>query len=61
MPLERMLSTAQLCELLNVGKRTIDNWATQKIGPPFVKVGNARRYRESDVEAWLADREVKTA
>ena len=60
MPLERMLSTPDVSKLLDVPVRTLDNWAYQKIGPPYVKVGRARRYNEADVKAWLEANTVKT-
>jgi predicted DNA-binding transcriptional regulator AlpA len=37
--------------------RTLDGWATRGVGPKYLKVGRHRRYREADVQAWLASRE----
>lgn len=61
MPLERMLSSAEVSDLLGVPVRTLDNWAHQKTGPAFFKVGRSRRYKESDVERWLAANAVATS
>lgn len=44
---------------LGVNPQTLRNWAHQKRGPAFVMVEGARRYRWSDVEAYLEERTVR--
>ena len=52
--MKRMLSSSELSEMTQIPERTLDQWAYLRKGPAFVKIGRHRRYRESDVEAWLA-------
>lgn len=52
--MERLLDSAELAGKVNVPERTLDQWAYLGKGPAFVKIGRHRRYREADVEAWLA-------
>lgn len=56
-----LLTTSELARRLQVPERTLDQWAYLGKGPPFIKVGRARRYDESDVQAWLDSRKVVAA
>ena len=47
--------TARLC---GVEYRTLWNWGNAGEGPKFTVVGHERRYRFSDVIAWLRDRQT---
>lgn len=58
---ERLLSEAELSELTGVPVPTLIDWRYRRKGPAFVKLGARVRYRESDVEAWLAERTVATS
>ena len=42
---------------LNVAVRTLERWRVVGFGPAWLKVGRAVRYRERDLDAWLASRE----
>lgn len=56
----RPLATPEeIAEHLGVNVQTLRNWAHQKRGPAFVMVEGARRYRWSDVEAYLEERTVR--
>jgi excisionase family DNA binding protein len=46
----------EVAEYLQVSKRTIEDWAYKGIGPQFSHVGQQRRYRWEDVDAYLAER-----
>jgi len=35
----------------------LERWRVEGLGPAWLKVGRAVRYREGDVEQWLASRE----
>lgn len=48
-----LANSAAVAEYLDVPPRTMDQWAHQGKGPRFIRVGRHRRYRWSDVEAWL--------
>jgi excisionase family DNA binding protein len=57
--LQKMLSVEELAEILQVPEDTIYYWRSQGAGPRGIKVGRYVRFRQSDVEAWLATREDK--
>jgi excisionase family DNA binding protein len=52
---ERLMTTRELAERLNVPEPTIYGWRYKGEGPPVVRVGGRLRYRWSDVDAWLRD------
>ena len=50
---DRLLSTAQLAEFLDVPVKTIYHWRMNGAGPRAVRVGRELRFRHKDVDAWL--------
>lgn len=50
---ERLLTTQELADLVGVPKATVYRWAHQGEGPVGIRIGKHRRYRLSDIEAWL--------
>ena len=57
---ERLLTSEEVAELLQVPKRTLDQWAHLGSGPTFIRVGRYRRYRPADINSWLRERAVAT-
>jgi excisionase family DNA binding protein len=53
---ERLLTADELAEYLKRPKATIYAWSHRGEGPRGIKCGRELRYRESDVERWLASR-----
>ena len=53
--MEKLLTVAEVAEVLGVPVKTIYNWRAQAVpyGPPAARVGNRLRFRPSDVDAWL--------
>jgi excisionase family DNA binding protein len=49
----RLLSSAEVADLMQIPVRTLDQWAYLHRGPAFIRVGRYRRYRLTDVETWL--------
>lgn len=51
----RLLTTAETAARLNVSQRTLIRWrqSVPLVGPPPIRVGNAIRYAEQDVNGWL--------
>jgi len=43
--------------MLGRGVRTMQRWAAERSGPPFILVGNERRYHPDHVKQWLMARE----
>jgi excisionase family DNA binding protein len=48
----KLLTPAQVAEILNVKPRTLEDWRMRGTGPhlPFVRLGRTVRYRADDVE-----------
>jgi hypothetical protein len=40
---------------IRVPKKTLDQWASKGLGPPYARFGRHVRYRLSDVLAWEAN------
>ncbi len=53
---ERMMSLAELSEMLDVPLNTVYGWRYRGEGPVGYRVGKHVRSRRCDVEAWLATR-----
>ncbi|QKT12170.1 helix-turn-helix transcriptional regulator [Rhodococcus sp. W8901] len=46
------LSREEVAGRLKVPPKTLAQWATQKKGPRFSKIGRFARYKFSDIVAW---------
>lgn len=57
--MEPLATTAEVAEYLRVKPNTLDHWASNGKGPIYIKFEGTRRYRWSDVEAYLNDRQVR--
>ena len=53
---EPLWSTAEAAAFLSVPIATLRYWLYLRTGPKSYKVGRHRRYRRSDLEAWLLER-----
>ena len=52
---EQLGTTPEVAEYLQKDERTLANWRSLEIGPPFIKLLNGSiRYDWDDVRAWLA-------
>ena len=50
-----LLNEQQAAQILSVSPGTLSVWrSTGRWALPFIKVGRAVRYRQSDLDAWLA-------
>lgn len=50
---ERLMTLADLSEMLGVPVNTIYGWRSRGEGPPGYRVGRHVRYRRAAVDAWL--------
>jgi len=58
----RLLSRAEAAERLGVSKAALEAWAHRgKPELPYIKCGGAVRYKESDIENFLATRTATSA
>jgi excisionase family DNA binding protein len=53
LPTHELLTVQELAEYLAIPPKTLANWRSIKLGPDYVKVGGAVRYRRSDVLRWI--------
>jgi len=49
----RCLTTDEVAARLRLSPRTVRSWRSEGIGPRYVKLGRAVRYRRSSVDAYL--------
>lgn len=54
--LERLMSTSEVAEYLNVPIGTIYQWRSSGVGPTGMRVGRHVRYRRAEVDKWLEAR-----
>jgi predicted DNA-binding transcriptional regulator AlpA len=56
----RLLTPEDLAEITGLSVETLAQWRSQRRGIPFVKISrNCVRYRQCDLDAWLAERIVR--
>jgi hypothetical protein len=56
---ERLLTRAEVAQQLGLSPKTLRNWAWRGLGPTVIYVSGVKqqpRYRQADVDAWLAGR-----
>jgi excisionase family DNA binding protein len=51
----RLLTVAEVAEILCVPVSTVHHWAARGEGPPSFKVGKHRRFDAERVRLWLED------
>ena len=52
------LTTADLAEWIKVSPGTLVDWRYKGIGPTYVHVGKAVRYRRAAVEQWITGESI---
>jgi predicted DNA-binding transcriptional regulator AlpA len=56
-----LLSPADVAIITGLSLETLAQWRSQRRGIPYVKISrNCVRYRQSDLDGWLAERIVRT-
>jgi predicted DNA-binding transcriptional regulator AlpA len=56
----RLMTRAEVAQLLALPEKTLVNWRYQGFGPPSFRVGKAVRYRRDEVERWLDEQAAST-
>lgn len=56
----RLLGQKEVAEMIGMSTYWMEAQRFKRTGIPFIKIGRAVRYRESQVREWIAEREVAT-
>jgi excisionase family DNA binding protein len=56
--MQPLLTQRQASTVLCLSERTLERLRVSGTGPRFVRAGRSVRYRETDLEAWIAQRVV---
>ena len=57
----KLLTAKEVAEQTGLSVETLAQWRSQGRGMPYVKISrNCVRYRQSDLDGWLAERIVRT-
>ena len=51
--MNELLNTDQAAEFLSKPAATLSRWRFEGVGPPFIKLGKAGRYKREDLEAFI--------
>jgi predicted DNA-binding transcriptional regulator AlpA len=55
-----LLTASETAQFLRLSVRSLDRLRCEGLGPKFVKLRKRVLYRQSDLEAWIASRTVKS-
>jgi excisionase family DNA binding protein len=55
--LERLLTIAEVAEVLEIPVKTLRDWRHKGYGPKGIKLGHQLRWRPSEVERWVQEQE----
>lgn len=53
-------TTEEAAAYLDIKPHTLAVWRWKSTGPAFIRVGRRIRYRQADLDTWLAQRTVST-
>jgi excisionase family DNA binding protein len=57
----KLLTAREVAEQTGLSPETLAQWRSQQRGIPYVKISrNCVRYRQTDLDSWLAERTVLT-
>lgn len=56
---EDLIPEKQFAKEFGRTHRTIQRWRAERIGPPYIKVGNRVFYRREAIDEWLLSLEQK--
>lgn len=56
---DALMDTKSAAAFMGLAPLTLVDWRTKRVGPNWIKVGAACRYRRRDLEAWLDSRTMQ--
>lgn len=57
MEIEKLLTTKEVAEYLDIAISTLMKYRVNRTGPVYIKLGQLVRYRKADVDEWLKTKE----
>jgi len=55
-----LLTEIDVAEHIGVSLQTVRRWRRERLGPPYVKIEASVRYRQEDVDAFVAGAVIET-
>jgi predicted DNA-binding transcriptional regulator AlpA len=55
-----LLTQREAALALRLGERTLEKYRVTGLGPKFIKLEKSVRYRQSDLDEWIAERVVQS-
>lgn len=56
-PSTDLMTPPQLAQEWQISEKTLANWRSAKVGPPYEKLGGAVRYSRAAVSRWRAEQQ----
>ena len=53
-----VMTESETAEHIGISLSGLRKWRNDGSGPPYIRIGRLIRYREKDIEEWLAHRTV---
>lgn len=54
-----LLTRNEAAEFLGVSYSSLARWASQRVGPAFIKIGGAARYHLDDLNAYIVRQRIQ--
>lgn len=58
--MHKLLNTDEAAPLIGVKPKTLMNWRVLGVGPSHIRAGRKVAYDVADIEAWKAERRVRS-
>ena len=55
-----LLTEIDVAEHIGVSLQTVRRWRRERLGPPYVKIEASVRYRQEDIDAFVAGSVIQT-
>ena len=52
---EQLATTRQVSDQTGIPEQTLRGWRSRGEGPPWFRLGRSVRYRQRDIDRWLAE------
>ena len=51
---DSLITEVDAADFLKLSTRTLQSWRSDRVGPAFIRVGRAIRYRRADLLSWIS-------